>query len=231
MRSRPLSEIDYDIVRQVPFLSALGGARLDNLMAKCRVECHSRGEHLFRAGDVARNFYVLLSGHLRLVKVSPQGEETVMHFLTQPGAFAEAVSLVGRAYPVECEVMESCEIIAIPRDTYLSVLRSAPDVIAEVLAGLLQWERFFLEEIFKIRHTKPIQRIASFLIDFEERSGENLDGDDETNFPEKRQIASRIGITPETFSRSLRKLEATGAIAAGPKLRILDRRMLLALSH
>ena len=95
----------------------------------------------------------------------------------------------------------------------------------------MRWERFFLEEIFKIRHTKPIQRSASFLIDFEERSGENLGGEDETNFPEKRQIASRIGITPETFSRSLRKLEATGAIAAGPKLRIIDRAVLYELSR
>ncbi|WP_417813326.1 Crp/Fnr family transcriptional regulator [Thalassospira alkalitolerans] len=231
MRSRQLFDTDIDIVKQVPFLSALGAARLSDLIGKCRVEWHAKGEHLFRAGDVADHFYILLSGHLRLVKISPLGEETVMHFLTQPGAFAEAVSLAGRAYPVECEVMENCEIVAIPREAYLTILRSAPDVAGDVLAGLIRWERFFLEEIYKLRHTKPIQRIASFLIDFEERNGENLDGEDETNFPEKRQIASRIGITPETFSRSLRKLEATGAIAAGPKLRILDRAALYELSR
>ncbi|OSQ32650.1 helix-turn-helix domain-containing protein [Thalassospira sp. MCCC 1A03138] len=95
----------------------------------------------------------------------------------------------------------------------------------------MRWERFFLEEIFKIRHTKLIQRITSFLIDFEERSGENLDGEDETNFPEKRHIVSRIVITPETFSRSLRKLEATGEIAAEPKLRIINRAVLYELSR
>ncbi|WP_425275485.1 helix-turn-helix domain-containing protein [Thalassospira xianhensis] len=68
-------------------------------------------------------------------------------------------------------------------------------------------------------------------MDFEERSGENLGGEDQTNFPEKRQIASRIGITLETFSRSLRKLEATGEIAASPKLRTLDRAVLYELSR
>ncbi|MHC8495021.1 Crp/Fnr family transcriptional regulator [Thalassospira sp. SM2505] len=231
MRSKPLSDSDREIMMNVPLLFALGEDRIEGLIARCRVACHARGEHLFRAGDVAENFYILLSGHLRLVKTSPLGEETVMHFLTQPGAFAEAVSFAGRPYPVDCEVMEDCEIVEIPRAAYLSILRSAPDVLGDVLSGLLRWERFFLEEIYKIRHTRPLQRIASFLIDFEERSGEPLDDQGGTSFPEKRQIASRIGITPETFSRSLRKLEASGAIAAGPKLQILDRAALIELSR
>lgn len=233
MHSKPLSDANREVAAQVPLLAALGQDRLTVLLGKCRVECHERGEHLFRAGDVADRFYVLLSGHLRLVKTSAQGDETVMHFLTEPGSFAEAVSFAGRAYPVECQVIEDCEIISIPRDAYLDILRSAPDVTGDVLAGFLRWERFFLEEIYKMRHTRPIQRIASFLIDFEDRSGEILDAADGTGtiFPEKRQIASRIGITPETFSRSLRKLEAAGAIAAGPKLRILDRAALIELAR
>lgn len=231
MRIKPLSEADREVMLQVPLLAALGEDRLAGLVEKCRVNCYERGEHLFRAGDVADHFYILLSGHLRLVKTSPLGEETVMHFLTRPGSFAEAVSFAGRSYPVECEVIEDCEIVAIPRASYLEILRSAPDVVGDVLSALLRWERFFLEEIYKLRHTRPIQRIASFLIDFEDRSGEVLDAGQATSFPEKRQIASRIGITPETFSRSLRKLEASGAIAAGPKLQILDRAALIELAR
>jgi CRP/FNR family transcriptional regulator len=231
MLSRPLSDTDLDVMTQVPLLAALGQGRLMTLLEKCRVERHARGEHLFCAGDIADHFYVLLSGHLRLVKTSSLGEETVMHFLTEPGSFAEAVSFAGRSYPVECQVIEDCEIVSIPRDAYLAILRSAPDVTGDVLAGFLRWERFFVEEIYKMRHTRPIQRIASFLIDFEDRSGEALDDPDGSSFPEKRQIASRIGITPETFSRSLRKLEASGAIASGPKLQILDRAALIELAR
>lgn len=231
MHSRPLSDADRDVMSQVPLLIALGQTHLTSLLGKCRVECHARGAHLFCAGDIADRFYILLSGHLRLVKTSPQGEETVMNFLTEPGSFAEAVSFAGRSYPVECQVIEDCEIVSIPRDAYLAILRSAPDVAGSVLAGFLRWERFFMEEIYKMRHTRPIQRIASFLIDFEDRNGEKLDDPNGTNFPEKRQIASRIGITPETFSRSLRKLEAAGAIASGPKLQIIDRAALLELAR
>ena len=230
MVSRTLSKADQDIMSNVPLLAALGVHRLKGLMETCRVDCHARGEHLFRAGDVAEHFYILLSGHLRLVKTSSQGDETVMHFLNQAGSFAEAVSFAGRSYPVECQVVENCEIVAIPRTAYLGILKSAPDVVGDVLASLLRWERFFLEEIYKLRHTSPIQRIAAFLIDFEDRNGAMIDGTNGKSFPGKRQIASRIGITPETFSRSLRKLEASGAIAAGPKLKILDRAALVELA-
>ncbi|KXJ54818.1 MAG: hypothetical protein AXW12_11745 [Thalassospira sp. Nap_22] len=231
MVSRSLSSADQDVICQVPLLAALGEERLKTLLGTCKVESHARGEHLFRAGDVAEYFYILLSGHLRLVKTSSQGDETVMHFLTEAGSFAEAVSFAGRSYPVECQVVENCEIVAIPRTAYLGILKSAPDVVGDVLASLLRWERFFLEEIYKLRHTRPIQRIAAFLIDFEDRNGATIDGTSGKNFPDKRQIASRIGITPETFSRSLRKLEASGAISAGPKLQILDREALLELAH
>ncbi|MEQ8286580.1 Crp/Fnr family transcriptional regulator [Thalassospira sp.] len=231
MVSRPLSNADHEVISQVPLLAALGEERLKELMRTCRVDRHSRGDHLFRAGDVAEYFYILLSGHLRLVKTSSQGDQTVMHFLTQAGSFAEAVSFAGRTYPVECQVAEDCEIIAVPRKAYLGILKSAPDVVGDVLASLLRWERFFLEEIYKLRHTRPIQRIAAFLVDFEDRNGALIDGTSGKSFPEKRQIASRIGITPETFSRSLRKLEAAGAISAGPKLQILDRAALMELAR
>lgn len=231
MASRPLSSADHEVISRIPLLSALGKDRLNKLMETCRVDSLARGEFLFRAGDVAKYFYILLSGHLRLVKTSSQGEETVMHFLTEAGSFAEAVSFAGRTYPVECQVAENCEIIGIPREAYLGILRSAPDVVGDVLASLLRWERFFLEEIYKLRHTRPIQRIAAFLIDFEDRNSTLIDGTSGNSFPEKRQIASRIGITPETFSRSLRKLEAAGAISAGPKLQILDRTALMELAR
>ncbi|WP_339775421.1 Crp/Fnr family transcriptional regulator [uncultured Thalassospira sp.] len=226
MRSRPLSETEYDLVATAPLFTALGDDRFRELAGKCRIEHRAAGDHLFRAGDIAANLYFLLSGQLRLVKISAQGDETVMHFLTLPGAFAEAISLAGRAFPVNCEVMEECEIVVVPRDACIALLRSTPRVATDVLIRLIEWERFLLGEIYQLRHAKPLQRIASFLIDFEDRSSEQRPDDNLTAYPEKRLIASRIGVTPETFSRSLRKLEAAGAIAKGPHLKILDRRVL-----
>ncbi|OSQ37347.1 Crp/Fnr family transcriptional regulator [Thalassospira mesophila] len=226
MRSRPLSETERDLVATAPLFSALGEERFRDLVGKCRVECHAVGEYLFQAGDIADHLYFLLFGQLRLVRISAQGEETVMHFLTRACAFAEAISLAGRAYPVNCEVMEECEIVVVPRDACVALLRSTPRVATDVLVSLIEWERFLLDEVYQLRHTKPLQRIASFLIDFEDRSGEQSVGVNAVAYPEKRQIASRIGVTPETFSRSLRKLEAAGAIAKGPHLKILDRHIL-----
>ncbi|MFH1804722.1 MAG: Crp/Fnr family transcriptional regulator [Pseudomonadota bacterium] len=224
MRSRPLSDDDKAILAEVPLLAALGEDRFAGLVRGCRVEFHERGTHLFRAEDIADHFYVMLSGQLRLVRTSAQGIETVMHFLASPGAFAEAVTLAGRPYPVNCEVVHDSEIAAIPREAYLEVLRAAPEVAGDVLSGLLEWERFLMREIYRLRHANPLQRIAFFLLDFEDRQRENAENDgQDIDYPEKRQIASRIGMTAETFSRSLRKLENMNFIGKGRNLEILDR--------
>ncbi len=227
MHSRPLSETECDLVATAPLFSALGKQIFRSLIVKCRVERRAVGEYLFQAGDVAEHLYFLLSGKLRLVKISAHGEETVMHFLTRPGAFAEAVSLAGAVYPVNCQVMEECEVVLIPREACIALLRETPKASTDVLVRLIEWERFFLGELYQLRHTTPLQRIASFLIDFEGRSSAaKPNGSSHVAYPEKRQIASLIGVTPETFSRSLRKLEAAGAIAKGTHLKILDRKIL-----
>lgn len=226
MISRPLSDSEKAFLGEIPLFAALGKDRLAHLVASCRVETVKRGSHLFRAADRAEYFYVLLSGQLRLVRTSPQGTETVMHFLTSPGAFAEAVTLAGRPYPVDCEVMADGAVVAIPRAAYLKILQEFPEVAGEVMAGLLEWERFFLDEIYRLRHTSPLQRIAAFLIDHQDHTVAHAGDKAETGYPEKRQIASRIGITPETFSRLLRRLEQMNAIETGASLRIRDRGVL-----
>jgi CRP/FNR family transcriptional regulator len=226
MSSRLLSDAERDLVATAPLFAALGAERYRDLSDRCRVEHYGVGEHLFETGSIADHLYFLLSGQLRLVRISAQGDETVMHFLTRPGAFAAAISLAGRAYPVNCEVMDECDVVVIPREACIGILRSTPRVATEVLGALIEWERFLRDEIFLLRHTKPVQRLASFLIDFEDCCCEQLDCENSVSYPEKRQIASRIGVRPETFSRSLRKLEAAGAIAKGNRLKILDRKIL-----
>jgi len=70
-----------------------------------------KGEALFTEGEEANGFYLLVEGHLKLCRVSPDGREKVLHFVRPAETFAEAAfsEMVNiRRMPVPWSLAKPC---------------------------------------------------------------------------------------------------------------------------
>ena len=82
------------------------------------------GEVLFREGDEARHFYILLKGRVRL---GTRDTGQVVHTVSRPGETFGWSSLVGRAvYSASAECVEATKLLKIDRDHFQEILEKDP---------------------------------------------------------------------------------------------------------
>lgn len=166
------------------------------------------GETLFAQEDEASNFYVVASGRIKLVRFLEQGQVSTFEIVRTSESIAE-IALFADIYPCTAIAEIDSEVIAYPKEEFLTVLRTYPDITFDFMAMLvqkIQSMKFRLElRDIRIAHERVL-RYLRHLVNFPQETTIVLDRP-------LRDIASDIGFTPETLSRALIKLEAEGAIA------------------
>jgi thioredoxin reductase (NADPH) len=96
----------------------------------------AEGEFLFRDGDPTYDFYVIVSGAVEIV-VNPDGEERV---ITRHGAgrfLGELSLLTGQRAYLSARVVESGEVIQVPRETLRHVIATRPSLSDTILAAFI----------------------------------------------------------------------------------------------
>jgi len=193
----------YELIRNARFFSGLSEAACKRLAElSCRRSVAKR-DLLFMEGDEGKAVYLLTSGSLQLVKTSLDGHETVIKTVKTGELFAEVILFEKSRYPVTAIACTEAEVIELPRAGFLKLL-DAPDFRNEFMAMLMHKQRYLAERIQQLTSMDAETRFVEFL---REHYGEK-----EKITPDipKKDIASAIDATPETFSRLLQKLERRG---------------------
>lgn len=193
-------------------------------IAKHAVRNHlDEGEPLFEQGDRASRFYLVLAGQIKLYRLSPAGNEKVIDIVSAGNTFAEALMFLERPrYPVGAQALDRSEVISIDSADFADMLRNSVETCFLLLGDMSQRLRGLLRDINEISMQSAACRVAAYLVKLAPP------GQDRFELPFAKQIvASRLSVTPETFSRIVRKLIDAGIISVtGSEVTILDRRAL-----
>ncbi|MDX1593969.1 MAG: Crp/Fnr family transcriptional regulator [Gammaproteobacteria bacterium] len=204
----------------IPMFASLDAAELEGIAHATHRHRLRRGEILFQKGDPSLGFYYLVSGQVKLALLAPDGQEKVIE-LVEPGmTFGEAVMLIDRPFPAYAEVLRESELLFIPRAPLLDAIRSNPDLALKLLAGLSVRLHGMVREIEALATRSATQRVIGYLL-----AEHGQDDPDTVSLPaSKALIASRLNLTPETFSRVLHDLQERALIGVeGRTIRLLDR--------
>lgn len=176
---------------------------------------------LFHHGDQAERFFLVGEGLVKLFRVTPDGQEKVMELMGPDRSFGEAIMFMERQrYPVSAQALKASLLYSIPNQAYLQLLRSSPEACFRMLADLSQRLHGRLAEIENLSLQNAAHRVARYLL--RRLPADAADGSVLQLEAPKQVIASRLGMTPETFSRVLSTLSRQGAIEVdGRTLRIL----------
>ena len=74
----------------------------------------SESEMLFEQGDVANRFFLLLSGQVKLFRLSPEGNEKIIELVSPGETFAEPLMFLDHPrYPVCASALTEAQLISI----------------------------------------------------------------------------------------------------------------------
>lgn len=194
-------------------LPAASLARLGGIASVRRLEA---GDVLFTEGSVPQSVQAILEGSAVLISKGC-AEESVVEFLGPGDSILLPSILLGAPYPVSARMCSAGLVLELPAQAFVRLV-AADTALAQHCAQSVsrQWG-VLLAQVKQIKTQGAAERLAHFLLS---QVSATMGPASLTLPGMKKQVATRLGIKPETLSRTLRKLRAFGVEAHGDLIRI-----------
>jgi CRP-like cAMP-binding protein len=227
--SDPMSAELQQPIASAPMFDGLDTAHVDFLAAQSRAVFVPSGQVLFRKGTPSTGFYVVREGLMQLSVSNSEGLVKVVEILRPGSAFGHAVMFVREPYPVDATALADTHLVFVPAAAVDRVLDDDPAMARIMLASMARRLQSKIQDIAMLSLQSATQRIVAYILgavgagSYDLGGGAGAPADDASlgarstsiELPALKQVlASRLGMTPETFSRAMRTLSDEGLIRA-----------------
>ena len=218
-----LHRVHQQILRSHHLFAPLSEEQMEDLMIDSQLLNVSKGSQLFREGEAASAFYFVISGSLKLYRLSADGQEKVFEVIGARQTLAESMMLMDTPnYSADAEALEPCQLYRLPSRVYLHLLQSNNQLALALLGRLSGRLHQRLDEIETLSLKNSTLRVVRYLLG---QLGQNHEAISSFKLPMAKQlIAGHLSIQPETFSRVLRRLTDEPVLAQdGRRINVLNR--------
>jgi CRP/FNR family transcriptional activator FtrB len=208
---------DRALLKSTPLFFGLPATAIDRLTYTAFVQNLPAGAVLFQQGDEPEFLYILLSGRVALTGKSAGGDEAVIEFFRRGDVFIAPAVVLGLPYLMSTRVLHDARILMIPAEHFRDVLARDPALNAALVKELSRHWRLLIRQIKDLKLRTAPQRLAAYLLDLSGGRGGTVE------LPEERRLlAGRLGMTPESLSRAFVQLQGEGVGGRGRKVVIAD---------
>lgn len=203
----------------IPLLSCLGESARGRLLEQARIQRFAAQKVIFSESERPADLQIVLSGIVDLSCRYGKREKTAL-LLSSGDILMPAAALFDEPYLVAARALTATRVLMIDATTVREEALRTPALafaFAKVIAG--QW-RVAMRIILDLKCRSPSERLAAFLLRLH---GTTAPGTVAEIPFSKRQLAARIGMQPETLSRTLQTLAANGLYLRGRQIVLLDR--------
>lgn len=199
--------------KKIPIFSALNDEELKEIQHYLTKENFKKKQEIFSEGDPSDWFYILISGKVKITKMSVDGREIIIELISPPDFFGGFAVLKGFPYPANAVAMEDSNVIKISRHNLLKIIDRFPNVMYDMTANLGDRIREFHDTLKNIALERVESRIAALLLKLADKTGEKKDKTILINMRlTKQDIAEMVGTTVETTIRVMSKFKKSGFI-------------------
>lgn len=215
-------------IASAPMFDGLDRTHVEALAGRSRPISLPAGQVLFRRGTPSTGFYVVRDGRMQLSVSNSEGVIKVLEIVSPGGAFGHAVMFLREPYPVDATALVDTRLVFVPAGAVDQVLDGDPAMARLMLASIARRLQAKVQDIAMLSLQSASQRIIAYILGAMRDSGADPAahaGPSATvELPALKQVlASRLGMTPETFSRAMRTLTGQGLISVdGAVVRIPD---------
>jgi len=185
---------------------------------------YEKNRLLVQQGDTPKFVYLVMSGSLKTFRINDEGGEATIRMLEPGDTCMEAVMFMGGPSPINVQTLTESETLLIPERIIKTLVFEDTQFSVNLLRIVTRHYKNAMHQIDAMNIKSPLQRIGYyFLLKHIEQGNESL----EFKLPFKKQmVANYLGMTPETFSRSLKQMRSMGVTVEEDKISLKDARSL-----
>lgn len=214
-----MRESDRELLRQVPLLADLSEAAFATLTRRVLVHSLPHATLLCRQGERPEHLHLVLSGQVTLVGRSDAGVETVVDFFGAGDVLIAPAVMLDAPYLASARVVNDARIAFVPADDVRQAMAALPGFSHALAVQLARYWRTFIRQIKELKLYSAPERLAGFLVGLSSQR----EGSTKVALPEDRkQVAARLGMTPESLSRAFVTLRPLGVTGKGKQVTIAD---------
>lgn len=202
-----------DVLRQVPYFAKLDATLLKELTGQVRERKYKAGEVVLLEGEPCEGLYFVVSGRVKVFKVSGEGKEQVLRILGPGRTFNDVPVFDGGPNPGSIATLEPSTIGHLPKGAVLALVEKHPEVAMAVIRLLATRLRALTLMIEDLSLRGVVARVAKLLLDCTRGHQTLVEGEGGACARlTQHQIAAMTGSVREVVQRALKVLEKDGAI-------------------
>lgn len=172
---------------------------------------YKKGEQIYREGDHALYYFQIRTGKVKLNNYDEDGKEFIQNIFGGNQSFGDSMLFLDKFYPTNAVCIQPTEIIRVPKDRFLKLIKTYPDLSFEMNACLSQRLYFKAVMLQNMASLNPVSRLTG-LLDYLKSYHDDSCGNCFQVELTRQQVANLVGLRVETVIRVLKKMEKEGSI-------------------
>lgn len=216
MHDHVTSRLDRNVIRGFDLFKAMTEPELDDILRSAHLRRIPQNQPVFRQGDPAGNFYILLHGRLKVVQVTPDGQPIVVRIVHPGELFGVAKALRRSDHPGTAMAAVESMALAWSSTLWDDMMVRHPALTMSALHAVGQHVQEAHARIRELSTEDVKRRVAHALVRLAAQAGRPTEDGILIDFPITCQdIAEMTGTTLFSVSRLLGAWEATGLVLRG----------------
>lgn len=182
-----MAAVDRSLVANLPMFAGLAPGEQDDLLREARSIRYTKGTAVFEQGFEADRFFVLLHGHLRVEKTTPQGQQTVVRYVSAGELFGVAQAMNLAHYPATAVAAVDSIALAWPSSSWNRLVSKYPSLASSALQTVGSRLQDTQARVIEISNEQVEQRVAHALLRLANQAGRKVE------LPEWKSISPSAG--------------------------------------
>lgn len=228
-----MAALDPSLIADLPPFIGFEQAQLITFLEQAKPQRTAKGEHIFNQGDEAVSFFLLLDGYIRVVKITPNGEQIIARYITSGELFGIAQALGLDVYPASAIAAVDCVSLVWPSSIWQHTVETYPSFATNTYKTVGARLQDAQDRIVEMATERVEQRVASAIMNLVQSTGKKTDEGILIDFPISRQdISEMTGTTLHTVSRLMSVWESDGLVKSGrQKITVTEGDALLLIAN
>lgn len=225
--------LDRSLISGLPLFQGLSPQEQETILKDARSSRCPKDATIFSQEEDAHSFFLLLAGHIRVVKTTPEGEQVIARYINEGELFGIAAAIGRTTYPANAVAAVDCVTLAWPTRLWNDFAARYPSFTAGTYVTVGRRLQETQDRVVEMSTEQVEQRMAHALLRLVNQAGRKTDYGIEIDFPITRQdIAEMTGTTLHTVSRIMSAWENKGLVAGGrQKVTVADPHSLMLIAE
>lgn len=213
-----MKKLDESLLSNLPPFRKLTRPQIREILDAAQPARVEAGRAIFSEGTPVDRFFLLLDGHIRVQRTTPQGDQIILLHIAPGQLFGIGAALGHKFYPATAMAAQECVMLAWPNRLWSEFIENYDGFATETYAVVGERMADMHSVIVEMATKHVEQRIAAALLRLITQMGRKVERGIEIDFPITRQnISDMTGSTLHTVSRLLSAWEKDGIVASERK--------------